>query len=89
MLKIDLKIHDETGATVALSGKCNGNSLGEVRRTIERARRAHKHVVIDLSEVTLLDKPSAQFLAAQSKEDVTLTNCPEYIQPWIYRECLQ
>jgi anti-anti-sigma regulatory factor len=60
-----------------------------VRRAIERARRAHKHVVIDLGEVTLLDKPSAQFLAAQTKEDVTLTNCPEYIQPWIYRECSQ
>jgi hypothetical protein len=45
--------------------------------------------VIDLSEVTLLDKPSLQFLAAQTREDVTLTNCPEYIQPWIYRETSQ
>jgi anti-anti-sigma regulatory factor len=88
MLRIDMKLdQQEQDATLSLAGKCNGNSLGELRRAIERARRARKHVVIDLGEVTLLDKPSVQFLAAQTREDVTLTNCPEYIQPWIYREC--
>lgn len=89
MLKIDVKLDEENDATVSLVGKCSGNSLGELRRAIERARRAQKHVVLDLSELTLVDKPSLQFLAAQTREDVTLTNCPEYIQPWIYRECSQ
>ncbi len=89
MLKIDVKLSRDSEATVALAGKCSGNSLGELRRAIDRARQGRKHVVLDLSEVTLLDKPSAQFLAAQTREDVTLTNCPEYIQPWIYRECSQ
>ena len=88
MLKIDIKL-DNGDATVALAGKCNGTSLGELRRAIDRARRAHQRVVIDLGEVTLLDRPSVQFLAAQTREDVTLTNCPEYIQPWIFRECSQ
>jgi hypothetical protein len=88
MLTIDIKL-DNGDATLALAGKCNGTSLGELRRAIDRARRSHKRVVIDLGEVTLLDKPSLQFLAAQIREDVTLTNCPEYIQPWIYRESTQ
>jgi anti-anti-sigma regulatory factor len=88
MLKIDT-LENNGDTTLALAGKCNGTSLGELRRAIERARRCHKRVVIDLSEVTLLDKPSLQFLAAQTREDVTLTNCPEYIQPWIYRESSQ
>lgn len=89
MLKIDTKLEMEGDATVALTGKCNGTSLGELRRAIERARRSHRRVVIDLGEVTLLDRPSLQFLAAQTREDVTLINCPEYIQPWIYRESSQ
>ena len=88
MLTIDMKL-DNGDATLALAGKCNGTSLGELRRAIDRARRSHKRVVIDLSEVTLLDKPSMQFLAAQTREDVKLTNCPEYIEPWIYREFSQ
>ena len=88
MLRIEIKL-DTADATVALAGKCNGTSLGELRRAIQSARRSHRRVFIDLSEVTLLDRPSVQFLAAQSREDVTLTNCPEYIQPWICRESAQ
>jgi anti-anti-sigma regulatory factor len=89
MLRIDIQLQTEDDATVSLAGKCNGTSLGELRRAIDRARRSRKRVVIDLGEVTLLDKPSLQFLAAQTRENITLTNCPEYIQPWIYRECSQ
>jgi anti-anti-sigma regulatory factor len=87
MLRIDIKLETDGDTTLTLAGKCNGTALGELRRAIDRARRSHKRVVIDLSEVTLLDRPSLQFLAAQTREDVQLTNCPEYIQPWIYREC--
>jgi anti-anti-sigma regulatory factor len=89
MLRIDIRFETDGDTTLALAGKCNGTALGELRRAIDRARRTHKRVVIDLSEVTLLDRPSLQFLAAQTREDVQLTNCPEYIQPWIYRESSQ
>lgn len=89
MLRIDIDLDRDGDATLTLAGKCNGSSIGELRRAIDRARRAHKRVRIDMSEVTLLDRPSLQFLAAQTREDVTLTNCPEYIQPWIYREFSQ
>jgi anti-anti-sigma regulatory factor len=89
MLRIDINLEMDGDARLTLAGKFNGTSLGELRRAIERARRTRKRVLIDLSEVTLLDKPSLQFLAAQTREDVTLTNCPEYIQPWIHRELPQ
>ena len=89
MLKIDIQLDTDGDATLTLAGKCNGTALGELRRAIDRARRCNKRVVIDLGEVTLLDRPSLQFLAAQTREDVQLTNCPEYIQPWIYRESSQ
>ena len=89
MLTIDVRYGPDGGATVALAGKCNGTSLGEVRRAIERARRMQKHVIIDLEEVTLVDRPALQFFVAQERENITLINCPEYIQPWIYRESSQ
>jgi anti-anti-sigma regulatory factor len=74
MLRIDINLETDGDARLTLAGKCNGTSLGELRRAIERARRTRKRVLIDLSEVTLLDKPSLQFLAAQ---------------PWIHRELPQ
>ena len=77
---------DIAGAvTLTLAGKCNGGSLGELRRAIDKARRLQKRIVIDLGEVTLVDRPSLQFLAEQARDDIKLINCPEYIEPWISR----
>jgi anti-anti-sigma regulatory factor len=86
MVKIATQLDPAGSVTLALAGKCNGGSLGELRRAIDKARRMQKQVVIDLGEVTLVDRPSLQFLAAQLREDVKLINCPEYIEPWISRE---
>ena len=72
--------------TLSLAGKIGAAGLGELRREIVRARRMSKDVAIDLSEVTLVDRQSLEFLAQQSQDDVRLINCPEYIEPWILRE---
>jgi anti-anti-sigma regulatory factor len=86
LLKIATR-HDPMGpVTLTIAGKCSGGCLGELRRAIDRARRAQKQIVIDMSEVTLVDRPSLQFLAAQTRENITLVNCPAYIQPWISKE---
>lgn len=86
MVKIETQLDPAGAVRLALAGKCSGGCLGELRRAIERARRMQKQIVIDMSEVTLVDRPSLQFLAAQTREDIKLVNCPEYIQPWIMRE---
>src|ERR1700760_2324970 len=72
--------------TLVIHGKCNGGCLGELRRAIDKARRSQRRIVIDMGEVTLLDKTTLQFLAASARENVTLINCPPYIEPWISRE---
>lgn len=86
MLKFAKQIDPAGPVTLALEGKCSGGSLGELRRAIDKARRMQKPIIIDMSEVTLVDRPSLQFLAAQVRDDVKLVNCPEYIEPWISRE---
>ena len=76
---------DTDGAvTLSLAGKFGGGCLGELRRAIAVARKTCSEVVIDLGEVTLVDRPCLQFLAAC--RDLRLINCPEYIQPWIDRQ---
>jgi len=88
MVKFGKQIDPSGPVMLTLAGKCSGGSLGELRRAIDKARRMQKQIIIDMSEVTLVDRPSLQFLAAQVRDDVKLINCPEYIEPWISRESL-
>jgi ABC-type transporter Mla MlaB component len=85
-MRISVKVEGADTATLALSGPLNGTGLGELRREIRRAQRLSKRVTIDIGEVTLLDRYSLAFLAAQTLENIELLNCPEYIEPWLAKE---
>ena len=87
MLKIEAKPEVTGTVRLALAGSLHLNSLGELRRAIDRARRQHFHrVALDLSEITLADRASIDFLAQQSREQIELINCPAYLESWITRE---
>jgi hypothetical protein len=87
-MMIAVSAESQDTVTVAVAGVVTGVGLGELRREIDRARRMRKRIELDLSEVTLLDRHSALFLAEQSHEGVTLVGCPIYIKPWIVREAV-
>jgi hypothetical protein len=87
MLKIESKAEPTGAVRLALAGRMNANSLGELRRAIDRARRHRsRRVALDLSEITLADRASIDFLVEQSKDEIDLINCPVYLEPWIARE---
>lgn len=76
-----------SGASIlALAGTVDGAALEEIGDFIRSNREARHAIVLDLSDVTLLDRAAAQFLAEQRKRGVELVNCPSYIEPWISRE---
>jgi len=72
-----------SAVTLRLVGKVCVSSLGALRRRIDRVRRTRGSVVIDLSEVTLIDRPALQFLATQNGAGVQIVNCPVYIEAWL------
>ncbi len=74
------------GLTLALSGNVSADALPEIGRKIDDGRLVRKHVVLDLGEVTLLDREAARFFADQATRGVELANCPIYIKRWILRE---
>jgi hypothetical protein len=78
--------NSSAAVTVTLTGKVGSASLGALRRRIDRARRSRGSVVVDLSEVTLIDRPALEFLAAINGAGVELVNCPAYIEPWLRKE---
>ena len=59
------------------------NALPELEQSITEARGAQQHVVIDLSEVTLVDRKTVQYFSEQADSDVKLVNCPAYLLRWI------
>ena len=71
---------------LSLAGKVCSASLGALRRRIDRARRLRGGVIIDLAEVTLIDRPSLEFLATLHVSGIELVNCPVYIEPWLKKE---
>jgi len=76
------------GIRVVLAGKMTANGIGDLRREVDDARRRRKPIYVDLGEITLLDRVSAEFLNSVGGGIVRFENCPEYLQPWISGEKL-
>ncbi len=72
--------------TLAVCGKVNADSLPEIGRFIENGQRNRQQVVLDLGEVTLLDRAAARFFGETLKRGVEVVNCPLYIKHWISPE---
>jgi hypothetical protein len=47
------------------------------------AQRRHRRVLLDLSEVTLIDPEAARFFHRSLGHGVEMLNCPPYLQHWI------
>ena len=69
--------------TLAIAGHVSHEALPEIALLIDHGRRDHEKVILDLSEVTLMDLAAAQFFAEQFRGGVRLVNCPVYIRRWI------
>jgi hypothetical protein len=64
---------------------------GRIRSTdIENIKEAMKgkvqRIVLDLEEVTLVDRDVVRFLGMSEQEGIELVNCSPYIRDWIFRE---
>ena len=87
MFRIESKPEPTGTVRLMLAGRMHANSLGELRRAIDRARRHRsRRVALDLSEITLADRASVDFLVQQRRDEIELLNCPSYLQPWIEGE---
>jgi len=71
------------GIRLTLAGRMTANGIDELRREIDEAQRRRKPVHVDLSEVTLLDRVSADYLNSVSGPLIRFENCPAYLQRWI------
>jgi len=82
-----LKIHKTANGEVTLkiSGRMVAENVADVKMSLE-SRVDGRQVVMDLQDLTLVDRDAVGFLAGCETEGVKIVNCPAYIREWIARE---
>jgi len=71
-----------------LSGRMDAGSAAELERLFS-AETNGRRIVLDLKDLTLVDREAVIFLAKCEGDTVQIKNCPPYIQEWIRRERLE
>jgi ABC-type transporter Mla MlaB component len=76
----------ERAVTLLLNGRFSEDALPVLEHSILEAKDSNRIVYIDLSEVTLVDRRTAQYFSRQVAQNVKLVNCPIYLRRWITQE---
>jgi hypothetical protein len=82
MLKIE-KESDGHTMSLRLSGRIQSADIGNI--TAQMGDDSVR-ILLDLSEVTLVDVEAVRFLSNCEHEGIVLIHCPLYVREWILRE---
>jgi hypothetical protein len=83
MLKIKRLANGEVVFT--LSGRMDAEQIA-VLKTLFRDEAEGRRIVLDLKDLTLVDRDAVQFLKRCESDSIKLRNSPAYIREWIERE---
>jgi anti-anti-sigma regulatory factor len=68
-----------------LSGRIEKQAIAELRRLFELQPNA-RDIVLDLKDVSVVDRDTLRFFADCEADGVKLENCAAYIREWMERE---
>jgi hypothetical protein len=68
-----------------LSGRIEKQAIVELERLFEH-QTDYRDIVLDLKDVSLVDREVMSFLARCEADGVKLENCAPYIREWMERE---
>jgi len=83
MFRIHRESEGHAFVTFSLSGRIQSEQVAELRTLLQSE---HRRVVLDLQEVTLVDRDAVQFLRLCESHRTQLRNCPAYVHEWIIKE---
>jgi hypothetical protein len=69
----------------ALSGRIETPAIAELSRLFE-LQTDRRAIVLDLKEVTVVDRDVMRFFVSCEADGVKLENCAPYIREWMERE---
>jgi anti-anti-sigma regulatory factor len=68
-----------------LSGRLETQAIAELRRLFE-LQTVNRDIVVDLKDVSVVDREVMHFFAQCEGDGVKLENCTPYIREWMERE---
>ena len=68
-----------------LSGRIEKEALVELRRLFE-SQPDYRNIVLDLKDVSVINREVMRFFAYREVDGVKLENCTPYIREWMERE---
>lgn len=83
MLRIQRDVNRQVVLTV--SGQLDAENVTELKKVIE-AEAAGRRIMLELKDLTLVDREAVRFLEYCDSHRIKLKNCPAYIREWIARE---
>ena len=67
-----------------LSGRMDTENIADLE-TLFGSEAKDRRIVLDLKDLTLVDRDAVSFLDRCETDSITLKNCPGYIREWITR----
>jgi len=84
MLRIQRSAQDSS-VVFSLIGRIELDNIAELKDILGLEPKKSL-LVLDLKEITLVDRDAVRFLGSCEAEKMKLRNCPAYIREWITRE---
>jgi anti-anti-sigma regulatory factor len=82
MLRIQRAANGEV--VFKLSGRMSADNIAELE-ALFRSEAKGRRIVLDLKDLTLVDRDAVSFLERCEADSINLKNCPAYIREWITR----
>jgi len=79
------RIEDGGQIILRVSGRLEGEQLNDVKQVLV-AEAATQNLILDLTDLRLVDRGAVRFLADCEAGGASLQNCPAYIREWIAAE---
>ena len=82
MLKLTRAENGEV--VIKLSGRMDAENVSELETLVSEGAKGRR-IVLDLIDLTLVDRDAVSFLKRCEADNITLKDCPAYIREWITR----
>jgi anti-anti-sigma regulatory factor len=79
-----LRVQRSANGQFTLSGRMDAENIADLQ-TLFSSEAKDGRIVLDLKDVTLVDRDAVRFLVRCEADSITLKNCPGYIREWITR----